>query len=36
MTKYQRTPATPSFEKGGVPARYARHRIVQVNNLKRC
>jgi peptidoglycan/LPS O-acetylase OafA/YrhL len=35
MTGYQRPPATPSFEKGGVPARQvARHRIVQVDNLK--
>jgi peptidoglycan/LPS O-acetylase OafA/YrhL len=35
MTGYQPPAATPSFEKGGVPARHAaRHRIVQVDNLK--
>jgi len=35
MTRYQRPAAAPSFEQGGVPARQvARHRIVQIDNLK--
>jgi len=35
MTRHPQPPATPSFDKGGVPAQHAeRHRIVQVDNLK--
>jgi len=35
MTAYHHLPATPSSEKGRVHARQvARHRIVQVDNLK--